>query len=184
MAVPVGTYEQGVQRAMVLSGTLREAPPVPGFRGKVHLQSAPLGQTYADSCRSARELASSGASRISMRDATTMLLRGHRQRLDLQDLHSRQDGIDGMRVLLSARAASASMMRDAERTLRRPEVVNAGFDPGGPPLGRSPRINPATMEPAGAPSVCQKLDEAREASYKYERFAAIRNEEWPSAIRR
>lgn len=160
----------------------------------VFKRGAGAGQSFGTQCRMAREMqpesdamtAQAWTTPRSIRAAGRVMIRGKGPRMDLQDLHSREELAHGTATMMSARdrhvvsTASASNTQ-MDRTWRSPVTprrlcADPGPDPG--------RLNPAEMARAGQPSISSKLDMMREDDYRKERFLAIRDDDRPSAIRR
>lgn len=183
-------HSAAVESAERMSATLREAAPVPGFQGFVRFSRGGVGQSFDAQCRAARALPPTSDAMTSeawtkpqsFAAAGRCMLRGKGIRVDMQDMHTRDEVAFGLDALLSARSRQHPETRatgnQTDRANRPPRVL--GWDP-----GPKPKItNPAALGPAGQPSISAKLDGIRWEDYRKEKFAAIRNNEIPSAIRR
>mmetsp|Transcript_1834 Transcript_1834/g.3953 ORF Transcript_1834/g.3953 Transcript_1834/m.3953 type:complete len:212 (+) Transcript_1834:137-772(+) len=180
-----------VARAEGMNKMLRDGPPALGYTGFLPLSSHIFGMTFGGHCAAAREVREHPE-----RDAMTMeaytrpggvgaagrvILMGKGTRIDLQDLKSPQECATSLATINSARDRSRKTMSDPNYARNIPKAPQPGYNPG---PGQGKVRNPALLEPAGAPSICVKLDETRWDNYRKERFAAIHNNEIPSAIRR
>mmetsp|Transcript_12563 Transcript_12563/g.21816 ORF Transcript_12563/g.21816 Transcript_12563/m.21816 type:complete len:191 (-) Transcript_12563:155-727(-) len=166
---------------------LKEMPPTAGYQGFQRLSRGVIGQTFGEYCRTARELvkrpeadamtSEAFTTPRSVRHAGRVVLRGRNPRMDLQELHTRQERENSLKQMLECRDRAKPLMNCTQR--RDDSKFHLSFQPAEPE-----KIYPATMDPAGAPSICEKLDKLRLTNYYKERNRAIRENDIPSAIRR
>merc|ERR1712060_749778 len=109
--------------------------------------------------------------------------RGKGPRMDLQDLHTSEECAHGLAAMLSARDRAFATTSDPFARRGPRNTVSVTYQP--PEPERKGRVNPATLDVAGAPSICRKFDIIRKEEYAHERFAAVKiHHIKPSAIAR
>mmetsp|Transcript_112939 Transcript_112939/g.324605 ORF Transcript_112939/g.324605 Transcript_112939/m.324605 type:complete len:204 (-) Transcript_112939:184-795(-) len=183
--------ESRLADAQRLNDTLKEAPPIPGYQGFVRMSRHVCGQTHGESVRAARALGQQPGGRPPQPWAATprsthqlaghVLLHGLGASIDLQETRRPSQCSPGIQAIMNAQARSARGVTQWTDRKPAPSPRELSWDPGPKPPGR---VDPSVLGPAGEPSISPKLDRLRLYSYAKERCAAVRNEEWPSAIRR
>mmetsp|Transcript_77306 Transcript_77306/g.160772 ORF Transcript_77306/g.160772 Transcript_77306/m.160772 type:complete len:181 (-) Transcript_77306:26-568(-) len=169
------------QRHEALVTTLRTTQAIPGYRGHVPLSRNVVGCTFSDLVKTAQSLDGSKESigneawmrTGTVQAASTIILRGNGQRMDLQELMSSTHNQQPWTMRPSPRKTS-EVSHAQRRTAPGHEVVKS-----------SPRrINPAELEAAGCHSVCTKMESWRREAYQQEKNHLIQNRETFAAILR
>eukprot|EP00440_Ansanella_granifera_P057899 gb/GFBE01062765.1/.p1 GENE.gb/GFBE01062765.1/~~gb/GFBE01062765.1/.p1 ORF type:complete len:201 (+),score=23.64 gb/GFBE01062765.1/:1-603(+) len=193
-------HRSAASQAQAMSLKLRSLPPAVNYKGFVPLTRGVCGETFTRQCLSARatcslpgkdSMTSEAWTRPhSVSAASRIVCRGKGPRVDLQDQHTPEECSTSLATLMSARARGQFMMTNPG--LRRTgEIKDAdrflSYDPC--PSDRGGRLKPgridaSQMQAAGASSICRKFDDLRHENYRRELFAAIRDNEIVSAIRR
>mmetsp|Transcript_50284 Transcript_50284/g.148461 ORF Transcript_50284/g.148461 Transcript_50284/m.148461 type:complete len:212 (+) Transcript_50284:63-698(+) len=176
-------------RTARFSEMLQDSPPVAGFTGHTRLSRGIHGVTHGDFSRAAKEMRKNPENEANsaeaftnvngIRNAGRVLLHGKGNRLDLQELLSREQCDKGLSMIMSARDSLPHFSPRTTNTTMR--VTNLSYDPGPSPFAGTPRgarsrrrVNLAELEPAGAPSLSWRADAVRKETYQMDRLAAMR----------
>ncbi|CAJ1451961.1 unnamed protein product, partial [Effrenium voratum] len=175
-------------RATELSQRLGAAPPICKYRGFIPASRGLCGETFTQQCFSAREtLRQSGGgipleawTRNGVGTAGRIVCGGRGLRPDLQEQHTVQECRAGLDALLTARGSASSYMLSQELPKAQKESSNVSYMP---PLEPRRRVDPSTMEAAGARSLTRRFQKLRLENYRREVLDSIRRDE-PNAGRR